>query len=308
MSVVDASGRGSPRGVSICTIGDLLLDVIVRPVAPLRADGDTPATIRLCPGGQAANVAAWAAELGAGSRLICVRGGGPAGELAAGELRRRGVTVCGPVVPEPGGIVVSLADRGGERTMASDRGSAAQLTPADIDPAWLSGCDRLHVSGYCLLSEPMAAAAAAAARLARVRSDSDAGPVSVSVDLASAHDIERLGVPAFCQRVRAVGPDLVFATEAERAAVSGLDAAQWVIKRGARGARFPEGELPATAPSGGVIDVTGAGDALVIDVTGAGDALAAGYLVGGPELAMAAAARCVAQVGAMPPTPARRSG
>jgi sugar/nucleoside kinase (ribokinase family) len=41
-------------------------------------------------------------------------------------------------------------------------------------------------------------------------------------------------------------------------------------------------------------------DAAVIDSTGAGDALAAGYLLGGPELAAQAAARCVAKAGAMP--------
>src|SRR6478609_3890171 len=38
----------------------------------------------------------------------------------------------------------------------------------------------------------------------------------------------------------------------------------------------------------------------VRDVTGAGDALAAGYLVGGPEQAMLAAAECVSQIGAQP--------
>ena len=38
----------------------------------------------------------------------------------------------------------------------------------------------------------------------------------------------------------------------------------------------------------------------VADTTGAGDALAAGYLIGGPQLAIDAAARCVQQVGAMP--------
>jgi sugar/nucleoside kinase (ribokinase family) len=41
-------------------------------------------------------------------------------------------------------------------------------------------------------------------------------------------------------------------------------------------------------------------DVEVVDATGAGDALAAGFLVGGPELALDAAARCVAQPGAMP--------
>ena len=37
-----------------------------------------------------------------------------------------------------------------------------------------------------------------------------------------------------------------------------------------------------------------------VDSTGAGDAFAAGYLLGGPGLAVHAAARCVAQMGAMP--------
>jgi sugar/nucleoside kinase (ribokinase family) len=37
-----------------------------------------------------------------------------------------------------------------------------------------------------------------------------------------------------------------------------------------------------------------------IDTTGAGDALAAGYLVGGPKMAIEAAARSVQLTGAMP--------
>jgi sugar/nucleoside kinase (ribokinase family) len=38
----------------------------------------------------------------------------------------------------------------------------------------------------------------------------------------------------------------------------------------------------------------------VVDTTGAGDAFAAGFLLGGAELALEAAARCVARMGAMP--------
>jgi sugar/nucleoside kinase (ribokinase family) len=37
-----------------------------------------------------------------------------------------------------------------------------------------------------------------------------------------------------------------------------------------------------------------------VDSTGAGDAFAAGYLLGGVELGLAAAARAVARMGAMP--------
>jgi ribokinase len=251
--------------------------VIVLPHAELAPDADTPAAIRLSAGGQAANVAAWAGSLGAAPRLVCTRGSDASSALAATALARHGVEICGPVVEGRGGVVVSVRNAHGERTMASDRGVASALEPAEIDPAWVGSCDVLHVSGYCLLREPMAQAVITAARLAR----------RVTVDLASAHDIEIVGASRFADRLRALAPDLAFATEAERAAVPGFDTS-WVIKLGARGARFPEGEYPAEG-----VDV--------VDTTGAGDALAAGYLVGGPELAMTAAGRCVGLVGAMPP-------
>lgn len=262
--------------LSVCTIGDLILDVIVLPDGPLAVDGDTPASIRLAAGGQAANVAAWVSALGARSRLICKRGDDAASDLATRELAHHGVELCGPVVAGRGGVVVSTRDAAGGRTMASDRGVASSLDSAELDPAWLQSCDVLHVSGYCLLREPMADAAIEAARLAP----------RVSVDLASAHDIEIAGPRRFTERLRALRPEVVFATEAERAAVPGLDAT-WVIKLGSRGARFPEGEYPAPSVE-------------AVDTTGAGDAMAAGYLVGGPELAIEAAARCVRVVGAMP--------
>ena len=264
------------RPTSICTIGDLVLDVIVLPDRPLAADADTPATIRFAAGGQAANVAAWAGALGASSRLICKRGTDVSSKLAGAELARYGVEICGPVVDGRGGVVASIRETVGRRTMASDRGVAALLHPSELDPSWVRSCDVLHVSGYCLLREPMAQAAIAAARLAR----------RVTVDLASAHDIEVVGPRRFTAHLEALGPGLAFATEAERAAVPEFDTA-WVIKLGARGARFPEGLYPA--PS---VDA--------VDTTGAGDALAAGYLVGGPELAMQAAGRSVGLIGAMP--------
>lgn len=263
--------------LSICAIGDLILDVIVLPTAPLRADADTPSSIRFRAGGQAANVAAWAAALGARSRLICARGRDVSDQLAAAELTSEGVEIRGPVRDGRGGVVVSFGDGGGGRTMASDRGVATELAPADIDPAWVRSCDVLYVSGYCLLREPMAEAVIEAARLAP----------RVTVDLASAQDIELIGAEPFTARLRALAPELAFATEPERAAVPDIDTT-WVIKLGARGARFPEGEHSAPA-----VDV--------VDATGAGDALAAGYLVGGPRLALEAAARCVSHVGAMPP-------
>ena len=251
--------------------------MVVLPKAPLAPDGDTPATIRLTAGGQAANVAAWARALGARSRLICVRGTDEASEIAAAHLEHHGVELCGPVIEGTGGVVVSTRGVDGGRTMVSDPGVTAGLTAADLHEAWVRSADVLHVSGYCLLRDSMAEAAIAAARLAR----------RVTLDLASANDIELFGAERFLERVRQLDPDLVFANEAERAALPDLDTA-WVIKLGASGAIFPEGRFDP-AP------VT------VVDTTGAGDALAAGYLVGGPRLAIEAAARCVERIGAMPP-------
>jgi sugar/nucleoside kinase (ribokinase family) len=180
------------------------------------------------------------------------------------------------VVDGAGGVVVSTREIDGARTMVTDHGVAGRLDPRALDPSWVSTADVLHVSGYCLLRESAADTAIAAAKLAR----------RVTLDLASAHDIELFGPQRFAERIRQLAPDLVFANEAERAVLPDLGT-EWVIKLGSRGAIFPERRLtaiPATA----------------VDTTGAGDALAAGYLVGGPALAMIAAARCVEQIGAMP--------
>jgi sugar/nucleoside kinase (ribokinase family) len=257
----------------VTTLGDLLLDVIVRLDGPLVTGADRPAETRVCAGGQAANVAAWAAALGAEARFVGKRGADAAGELAAAELRAYDVEVAGPVEGRTG-VVVSVAD-GGERSMASDRGSATALRADELDTAWLD-CDALHVSGYALHGEPAASAALHAAWLAR------ACGAKISLDLGAWPAID----DAFRARARALAPDLVFADERERDAFGPLDAA-WVVKRGADGI-VVDGEARPAVPTD------------VVDTTGAGDALAAGFLVGGPALGLEAAARCCAKLGAMP--------
>ena len=150
-------------GVIVCTLGDLVLDVVVRLHRPLVRGDDAPSRTQIGPGGQAANVAAWAAELGAQARLVAKRADDDTGRLLGAELERRGVEVLGPVASGRTGVVVSIGDPGGERTMASDRGIGATLAAGELDPEWFA-CDALHVSGYGLLVEDMAAAAASAAR------------------------------------------------------------------------------------------------------------------------------------------------
>lgn len=266
----------------VCTLGDLLLDVVARLEQPLVTGADTPATTVVSAGGQAANVAAWAAVLGARARLVAKRADDESGRLAAASLQRLGVELCGPVVAAGTGVVVSIVTRDGERSMASDRGASGDLRPDELDPEWFAGCDHLHVSGYCLADEPGRSAAQRGVELARAEG------ASVSIDLAASTVIETCGSAEFRELVVGLGPDTVFCNEDEDRAIGGaIPGTTWILKRGARGASF-DGDERAAVPSD------------VVDATGAGDALAAGWIVGGPNLALEAAARCVARPGALP--------
>jgi sugar/nucleoside kinase (ribokinase family) len=274
----------------LLTLGDVLLDVVVLLAEPLAPGGDVRASNRAGAGGQAANVAAWAAELGAEARCVGKRGDDPAGELVARELAARGVELAGPVAAGPTGVVVSIVGDG-DRSLASDPGVAPSLAPDELDAAWIA-CDVLHLSGYALLREPIAAAALLAARLAR-----DQG-ARVSVDVAAWTEIRSYGPVQFRELLDELAPDVLFATEAEWELLGGayLSAPVGVLKRGARGCTVFTGDAKLDFAA---LDVE------VVDPTGAGDALAAGFLLGGSleeaaRRGLEAAARCVAKVGSMP--------
>jgi len=274
----------------IATLGDVLLDVVVLLDEPLAPGADVRASSRAGAGGQAANVAAWAAELGGASRCIAKRGDDPAAELVERELVARNVELVGPSPAGATGVVVSLV-RDGDRSLASDRGVAPFLAPAELEASWLD-CDLLHISGYALLREPIADAALLAAGLARERG------ARVSVDVAAWTEIRRYGPVRFRELLDELAPDVLFATEAEWELLGGayLSAPVGVLKRGPRGCTVftDEAKLDFAAV-----------EAEVVDPTGAGDALAAGFLLGGSleeaaRRGLDAAARCVATVGSMP--------
>lgn len=256
----------------VACLGDIMLDVIVATEHALRPDDDTPATITFAPGGQAANVATWVVALGGEAVVYGAQGPG-SGRLAVSALREKGVGVVGPEV-ERSGAVVSLVT-GTERTLASDGGATAWLDEVEAG-GWLEGADWLFVSGYALLRAKDGAAIRAVTRGRRV-----------AVDLSSAGMIEEYGADRFRELWCSLEPDVVFANDDEWAVAAADVDATVVVKHGAAGASFDGVARPAVPTE-------------VVDVTGAGDALTAGWLIGGPELALETAARCVAQVGAQP--------
>jgi ribokinase len=270
--------------VLIATLGDALLDVIVQLREPLESGADALASTHTGAGGQAANVAAWVAALGSEARCVARRGDDTAGQLVSSDLEELGVDLVGPARGRTG-VVVSMVGPDGDRTMASDRGAAPELAPDDLDPGWFA-CDCLHISGYALIESPIDTAAVRAAALAR------GNGAQISVDLSAWTRIRAYGAGAFRERLEQIEPEIIFANEPEWEIVGGgySLARTAVVKRGARGVLVvgdEQLELPAVAGP-------------VVDATGAGDALAAGFLVGGAELAVETAARCLAKLGAMP--------
>jgi ribokinase len=256
--------------MTLVVLGDLMVDVVAQLYGPIVAGGDSAARVSLAGGGSAANVAAWAAALGAPVTLVCNVGDDERGRSAVEELRAAGVELRVRVDAQRAtGTCLVLVEPGGERTMLSDPGAN------DAPLAEIPLGDHLHVAGYALLRGGPRASALAAIERAR------AAGMTVSVD------------PSPMIRPGAIPPvDLLLPNEREAAAVGG----EMVVKLGAAGARW--GDLHAPAEP---VDV--------VDTTGAGDAFAAGLLTarldGADKLAAlkagcATAARAVARLGGRP--------
>lgn len=132
----------------IVTVGDVALDVLVDAPFGLHEDDDTEARIVLAAGGQAANVAAWAVELGARATVVAPRANTVSADLVAEQLARTGVDLVEISVSSIATVVSLLA--AGTRTLLSDAGDQSWVDR--LDPSVLpTDIDWLHVSGYPLL-------------------------------------------------------------------------------------------------------------------------------------------------------------
>ena len=248
--------RGYPRQVLIVSIGDLVLDIRIVPEGPLEPDDDSPASITIGGGGQAANFCAWSAASGEPVRLVTRVGDDETGRRLVSDLESRGVEVRVVWAAEPTGTIAVLVGRDGRRTMATQRGASIGLSPDDLDEVWFRDAALLHVPAYSLFVEPIASATRAAIRVVR-----EAGGM-VAVDLSSAAGLRAFGPARMAYVLARMKPELLFATEAEAAtlAVPLESLAQIpVLKLGAAGSVVFGHTL--AAPEVKLVDPTGAGDA-----------------------------------------------
>lgn len=288
----------------ILVVGDVVDDIVVRPLATVTEASDTDAEIRRTDGGSAANVAAWLGHLGADVRFVG-RAGTDGAERHRAALAAYGVDAWVSADPDlPTATLVATLDHSGERTMYVDRAANARLGPDDLGTDVLDGVGWLHLTGYSLFDDTVRPAVLDLAGRARSQG------CGVSLDPSSVGFLTGCGAGTFLGW--ATSADLLFPNLDEGRFLTGTDEpaavaaalaerfAGVVLTLGADGASY--------ADAGGTRSVH-AQPAEVVDTTGAGDAFCAGFLSAwtastDAERALAAgaaaAARAVTRVGGRP--------
>ena len=180
----------SPPRILVC--GDVINDVLVKPLDRVTPDSDTRATISARPGGAAANQAAWMAHLGA-DVTFAGRVGARDAAYHRRELARAGVRarLAADREAETGSIVI-MVEPDGERTMFTDRGANLRLRRADVPARLLDGAAALHLTGYTFCEPPLLEVALWLLGQARARG------LAVTIDPGSAAFLARMGRPRSC--------------------------------------------------------------------------------------------------------------
>ncbi|HVB19473.1 MAG TPA: PfkB family carbohydrate kinase [Acidimicrobiales bacterium] len=285
----------------VLVLGDVMLDVVVRPHGSIAPTSDTASEIRVVRGGSSATLAVALARRGHEVTFVGACGDDLAADLVERSLEDAGVTARLQRVDASTGVVVALISEEGERAMMSDRGANRFLEREFVVDAFESS-EHLHVSGYVILDGETRNVGATALAEARARA------MSTSVDVCSVAPLRVLGSSRFLEAT--LDAQSIFANEEEALALaesSDLDGAVDFLAH-----RYDE-VLVTRGPEGAWSHVEGhrhwvqAREVEVRDTTGAGDASTGAYLgarlegasvVEAMQAAMDAGARAVSELGA----------
>ena len=252
----------------LCTIGDLVEDVVVWLNTDLNIGSDTESVIRRTRGGSAANVAMFAALTKTPARFIGQVGHDRLGTQLCEVLRESGVDVQVVHDGHTGSIVV-LVQPNGQRSFLTDRGVASHL--AIFQASLMKDVRVLHVPTYSLVDEPLGSTSTQYIATARQHG------ALISIDASSSSVLQKFGVDAYRSLIAALQPD-VFLCNEDEAAVLGIGAQQPMT--GAPLTIIKQGPLPVIAvhSDGTSLEIAVPPVVNIVDTTGAGDAFAAGFL------------------------------
>jgi sugar/nucleoside kinase (ribokinase family) len=252
----------------LCTIGDLVEDVVVWLNTELNIGSDTESVIRRTRGGSAANVSMFAALTRTPSRFIGQVGNDRLGSQLCEVLRDSGVDVQVIADGRTGSIVV-LVQPNGQRSFLTDRGVASHL--AHFDATLMNDVSILHVPTYSLTDEPLASTCVQYINTARAT-----GSI-ISIDASSSSVLKQYGTDRYRALIQTLQPH-VFLCNEDEAKVLGLGAQLPIV--GAALTIIKQGPLPVIAVQhdGTTTEVAVTPVANIVDTTGAGDAFAAGFL------------------------------
>lgn len=264
------AGRTGP----VLVVGDVIDDVIVRPLETVTRDSDTRSHIVRREGGSPANLACWLAQAGAPVTFVG-RVGHADVERHAGALFACGVEprLIGDPHTQTGVIMILLEGDGG-RTMFTDRGANLNLVSADVPPGLIEQAALLHLSGYSFFEEGVRAAAESLLTRART-----AG-VPVSIDPGSEAFLDDVGPANFLAWTS--GAQLFFPNLGEARVLTGLDDPAAAARRLSRHydvVAVTCGSKGAVIASGGdIVGFVEADRVNEVDPTGAGDSFSAGFI------------------------------
>lgn len=289
----------------VVVVGDIINDIVVVPRGEVRPDTDTASTIRLRPGGSAANTAVWLGSLGAPVDFVGAVGLEDEAHHTR-VFRDAGVTPHLQVASDlPTGTIVILVD-GERRTMLTERGANSKLSSTAVTDELLAQAAILHISGYSILDGFGVPGSRDLIERAR------AAGVPVSVTPGSSGYIEDFGAELFLEAI--AGTTVLFPNLSEGELLSGQTDPERigralrerfevvVLTMGAEGLIVFEGKTSTRVPAPSIQHI--------VDPTGAGDALAAGFLerwvtdhdaLAAAEAGVFVAARAIMLIGGRPP-------
>lgn len=255
---------------SVLVIGDLIDDVVVKPLSATKRDTDTEASITSQPGGQGANVASWLAAAGVNVDLVS--------RVSARDIERVNsqLSIVGvgnrlqADAQMPTGAIVVIVD-GETRSFYTQRGANAAI---DLDAiSGFENYDLIYLSGYTITNS--LDQAAVDGLLSRIRSSGK----PLAIDPGSAAFIEQFGVGRFIEKV--TGADFLFPSLEEGRLLSGESRPELIadfLSERVKVAIVTAGDLGSwMASETGTIHAA-AMPVQSMDPTGAGDAFAAGFI------------------------------